>query len=59
MLYLLHFTQNEVFMTPEKTQTIRVCGEVHRLAKTEAAKNKIGLQIWIENLVKKECKDKK
>jgi len=46
-------------MTPEKTQTIRVNGEVHRLAKTEAAKNKVGLQVWIENLVKKECKDKK
>jgi predicted HicB family RNase H-like nuclease len=46
-------------MIPEKTQTIRVNPEVHRLAKSAAAKSGLGLQVWIENLVKKECKDNK
>jgi len=46
-------------MIPAKTQTIRVSAESHRVAKSAAASNGIGLQIWIEKLIEKECKDKK
>lgn len=40
----------------EKTQTIRVSGDIHKMAKSKAAECGEYLQIWIENLIRKECK---
>lgn len=43
---------------PNKTQTIRVCPEVHGMAKRAAVNQMITLQNWVEDLIKKECKSK-
>lgn len=40
---------------PEKTQTIRVNTELHRMAKQAAFDKKMQLQKWIEMIIKKEC----
>lgn len=39
----------------DKTLTIRVSEEIHRMAKKAAFDKNKFLQDWIENLIKKEC----
>jgi len=39
-----------------KTQTVRICPEIHASAKVHAAKKKATLQVWVENALKKEMK---
>lgn len=43
---------------PLKSQTIRVCPEVHRMAKSAAINKLVTLQTWVEDLIRKECKGK-
>lgn len=46
-----HFTK--------KTQTIRVSPSIHHLAKLASLNEQTTLQKWIEELIQKECKNKK
>lgn len=42
----------------DKTLTIRVTEEIHRMAKKAAFEKQMFLQDWMENLIKKECERK-
>lgn len=43
---------------PEKTQTIRVNGEVHKLIKKKAVELGMQLQECVQYIIKKECEKK-
>lgn len=44
--------------TRQKTQTVRISPEIHRIAKKAAIDLGIGLQTYIENLIKNEVNPK-